>query len=67
LEYYSVSTDSYRGFEGSGTFLFHRKAVKEANTQIAGTKILRNIETNLTVNPVLISRKLESSICRFLF
>jgi hypothetical protein len=67
LEYYSVSTDSYRGFEESGIFLFHRKTVQEANTQIAGTKILRNIDTNLTVNTVLISRKLESSIALFLF
>ena len=35
-----VSADSYRGFEGSVIFLFHRKAVQEVNTQIAGTRIL---------------------------
>ena len=67
MEYYSVSTNSYRGFEGSGIFLFHLKAVQEANNQITGTKILRNIDINLTVNMVLTSRKLESSISLFPF
>jgi len=67
LEYYSVSTDSYCGFEGSGIFLFHRKAVQEANTQIEGTRTSRNIDKNLTVNTVLISRKIECSISLFLF